>query len=63
MNVHFGYEASTNGHGSPEAAASAVAPGGRVSATLQGRPRPELLIGAAFAGGVIAAILLRRLGR
>ncbi|MGH2849893.1 MAG: hypothetical protein ACRDLP_04690 [Solirubrobacteraceae bacterium] len=63
MNVHFGYEASTNGHGSQEAAASVVRPGGRAAVTLQGRARPEMLIGAAFAGGVIAAILLRRLGR
>ena len=27
------------------------------------RSRPEVLVGAAFAGGVIAAFLLRRLGR
>jgi hypothetical protein len=27
------------------------------------RSRPEVLVGAAFAGGMIAAFLLRRLGR
>jgi hypothetical protein len=61
--VNVQYEASTNGHGSQEAAARAVQPAGAASATLLVRPRPEMLIGAAFAGGVIAAILLRRLGR
>jgi hypothetical protein len=63
VNVHFEYEASTNGHGSQEAAVYAVQPASEASATLLVRPRPEMLIGAAFAGGVIAAILLRRLGR
>jgi hypothetical protein len=29
----------------------------------RGRPRPELLVGAAFVGGVAVAIVLRRLGR
>ena len=61
MNVGFGYEASTNGAGADErTVASAV----RQSAGVQVlRTRPELLVGAAFAGGVIAALLLRRLGR
>jgi hypothetical protein len=61
--VNVSYEASTNGHGSQEAAERAVAPARGGPATLLVRPRPEMLIGAAFAGGVIAAILLRRLGR
>ncbi len=36
----------------------------RPAAGLQlARRRPEVLVGAAFAGGLIAAALLRRLGR
>ena len=59
MNVGSDYVASTNGatateHANPGAADGAL---GLV------RSRPEVLVGAAFAGGVIAALLLRRLGR
>jgi hypothetical protein len=59
MNVGSDYAASTNGasaeeHSSPHGAEGAL---GLV------RSRPEVLVGAAFAGGVIAALLLRRLGR
>ena len=63
MNVGSGYVASANGSsaetdgetqggGSPAGQALAIA-----------RQRPEVLMGAAFASGVIAALLLRRLGR
>jgi len=61
MNVDFGYEASTNGAGQQDAVPE---PGRRQfpGAELL-RGRPEVLVGAAFAGGVLAALLLRRLGR
>jgi hypothetical protein len=62
MNVGFGYEASTNGAGADQGAADRT----DAKALLRGdlvRTRPEILVGAAFAGGVIAAFLLRRLGR
>ena len=59
MNVGSDYVASTNG----AAASEQAAPAARGSALATVRSRPELLVGAAFAGGVIAAILLRRLGR
>ena len=55
------YEASTNGSGQH----TAEPPEGRrqlPSAEIL-RARPEILVGAAFAGGVLAALLLRRLGR
>ena len=61
MNVDFGYEASTNGAGQ-----NASAPAGerRVLPTAEMlKARPEIIVGAAFAGGVLAALLLRRLGR
>ena len=59
---------------SPTTAAPEPAPAG--AATLAGAPvtgppapagpaaqRPELLVGAAFAGGFVAAMILRRFGR
>ena len=63
MNVGSSYAASTNGasaseHGADDGAAAGAAGGLRIV-----RERPEVLVGAAFAGGVIAALLLRRLGR
>ena len=61
MNVGFGYEASTNGAGADQGDRESDA-----KALLRGdlaRTRPEILVGAAFAGGLIAAFLLRRLGR
>ena len=61
MNVGFGYEASTNGAGADESTVSTVL--SRAAGVQMLRTRPELLVGAAFAGGVIAALLLRRLGR
>jgi len=62
MNVGFGYEASTNGAGADQGPAERA----DAKALLRGDlvlTRPEILVGAAFAGGVIAAFLLRRLGR
>jgi hypothetical protein len=62
VNVGFGYEASTNGAGAEQHAAE---PGKDAKLPLSlelARTRPELLVGAAFAGGLIAAFLLRRLG-
>jgi hypothetical protein len=62
VNVGFGYEASTNGagaEGGPAEAAEATP----ISRSMElARTRPELLVGAAFAGGLIAGLLLRRLG-
>jgi hypothetical protein len=63
MNVGFGYEASTNGAGADQRVEE---PGRDAKPPLSlelARTRPELLVGAAFAGGLIAAFLLRRLGR
>jgi hypothetical protein len=40
---------------------SAAPDGGHAGAAAPAR-RPELLVGAAFAGGAVAAIILRRLG-
>jgi hypothetical protein len=60
MNVDFGYEASTNGAGQH---ASDPPEDRRAAAAELLRTRPEILVGAAFAGGVLAALLLRRLGR
>ena len=62
MNVGFGYEASTNGAGADERPHEQMQDAKLRGAELV-RTRPELLVGAAFAGGLIAALLLRRLGR
>ena len=59
MNVDSGYVASANGASATDDAAPET-PGGPRELV---RSRPEVLVGAAFAGGVIAALLLRRLGR
>jgi hypothetical protein len=63
VSVESGYVASANGSGATESEES----GGMLSGPAAGlaliRRRPELLVGAAFAGGMIAAFLLRRLGR
>ena len=59
MNVGSGYAASTNG----AAADERVAEAGTHSPAELVKARPEILVGAAFAGGVLAAIVLRRLGR
>jgi hypothetical protein len=56
VNVGADYEASTNGSRTGEQTASSP-----VGLELV-RGRPEVLVGAAFVGGVIAAFLLRRLG-
>ena len=61
MNVGSGYAPSTNGSSASEQGdAGGQAPAGGLELV---RSRPEVLVGAAFAGGVIAALLLRRLGR
>jgi hypothetical protein len=59
VSVDSEYAASTNGAGAEGSGASGLTP---AAAELM-RNRPELLVGAAFAGGMIAAFLLRRLGR
>ena len=63
MNVGFGYEASTNGAGADQGGGERGKDAKLPLGTELARTRPELLVGAAFAGGVIAALLLRRLGR
>jgi len=62
VNVGSGYVASTNGS-SAETEAAAEGAGLHAPALSIVRERPEVLVGAAFAGGIIAALLLRRLGR
>jgi hypothetical protein len=63
MSVESGYVASANG------ASADVQEGGRGRSVVPEagleliRRRPELLVGAAFAGGMLAALLLRRFGR
>jgi hypothetical protein len=63
VNVGSGYEASTNGSRAAEQDGSAAPFGRPFAGSELVRNRPEVLVGAAFAGGVIAAFLLRRLGR
>ena len=63
MNVGSGYEASTNGSRAAEQDAPAAPFGRPLAGSDLVRSRPEVLVGAAFAGGIIAAFLLRRLGR
>jgi hypothetical protein len=62
VNVESGQAASVNGSisGEPDGASGAL-PGPPIGLGFV-RRRPEVLVGAAFAGGVIAAFLLRRLG-
>ena len=59
MNVGSDYEASTNGSRTAEQTAGSAASAAGLELV---RGRPEVLGGAAFVGGVIAAFLLRRLG-
>jgi hypothetical protein len=61
VNVGSGYAPSTNGSSASEPDASAGPPSAAALELV--RSRPEVLVGAAFAGGVLAALLLRRLGR
>jgi hypothetical protein len=63
VSVDFGYESSTNGSGDQDRLGKIRIPTAPVSATALARTRPELLVGAAFAGGLITAFLLRRLAR
>ncbi len=62
MNVGSDYTASTNGSGAADHGVGAARESAGSGLDLV-RGRPEVLVGAAFAGGVIAALLLRRLGR
>jgi len=62
MSIESDYVASVNGSGSSTPDASAATAGGPAAGLALIRSRPEVLVGAAFAGGVIAAFLLRRLG-
>jgi len=59
MNVDAGYIASTNGSSAGDHGVA----GGGLGSSLELVRRPEVLVGVAFAGGVIAAFLLGRLGR
>jgi hypothetical protein len=63
VNVGSGYEASTNGSRAAEQDVPSAPFGKPFAGSELVRSRPEVLVGAAFAGGVIAAVLLRRLGR
>jgi len=63
VNVGFGYEASTNGAGADQSTPEHGKDAKQPARVELARTRPELLVGAAFAGGLVAAFLLRRLGR
>ncbi len=63
MSVETGHAASANGSAAAERpAGGASAPNRAVPGLDLVRERPEVLVGAAFAGGLFAALLLRRLG-
>ncbi len=55
--------ASVNGSAAAAPSEESAQASGPAAAGLEFvRKRPEVLVGAAFAGGMIAALLLRRLG-
>jgi len=62
VSVDYGHAASTNGSAADERVGNdgPALPAGAVELL---RARPEVLVGVAFAGGVLAAFLLRRVGR
>jgi hypothetical protein len=60
MSVESGYVASANGSEATDERPSGLL--GQSGGLELIRRRPEVLVGAAFAGGMIAAFLLRRLG-
>jgi len=62
VSVESGYVASSNGSGATEHGAAQIASSAPSSGMEFVRSRPEVLVGAAFAGGMLAAFLLRRLG-
>ena len=62
MSVDYGHAASTNGSAADERV-SRDRPVTAAGAAELLRARPEVLVGVAFAGGVLAAFLLRRVGR
>jgi len=63
MSVESGFVASANGSGAAEHSGDGAAPATPAAAVALLRERPEVLVGAAFAGGMVVAFLLRRLGR
>jgi hypothetical protein len=63
VSVESEYVASANGSSASGSEESAGIPSGPAAGLALIRSRPEVLVGAAFAGGMIAAFLLRRLGR
>jgi hypothetical protein len=63
MSIGSGYTASTNGSSAAEQDDTSTPVAGRSAGSDILRSRPEVLVGAAFAGGILAALLLRRLGR
>jgi hypothetical protein len=63
VNVGSDFAASTNGASAGEHAGEDAPHGAAAGGLALVRSRPEVLVGAAFAGGMIAALLLRRLGR
>jgi hypothetical protein len=60
--VESEYAASPNGAGAAEPAGDGAASIRPIPGLELVRERPEVLVGAAFAGGLIAALLLRRRG-
>jgi hypothetical protein len=62
MSVESGYVASSNGSSATESGAASTATVGPAAGVEFVRSRPEVLVGAAFAGGMLAAFLLRRFG-
>jgi hypothetical protein len=62
MSIESDYVASTNGSGATAPDASGAGAPGPAAGLALIRNRPEVLVGAAFAGGMIAAFLLRRFG-
>jgi hypothetical protein len=62
VSAESAYAGSANGSTASKpagGAAGSIFPAGGLDIV---RERPEVLVGAAFAGGLIAALLLRRLG-
>ena len=62
MSVESDHVASANGAGASAPDAFGAMAAGPAAGLALIRSRPEVLVGAAFAGGMIAAFLLRRLG-
>ena len=56
-------DAATLDAGEPVPAASVLPPPDPDLGSAPAAPRPEVAIGGAFAGGLLAALVLKRLGR